>query len=879
MHRCPHCDWDLRDADRFCSNCGRPLIKAHIQPAQIQTYVGDQTVYQARLTVTNVGTNPLRIRFRPSSDLLGLEPVTHTLAPGKTDAYSLTVDLAQVSGVREFIEIDSNESHQALTRIPVQVSRPPDLRLQVEPDLQFYGESTDCRLAVIHAGGGAATIKGGYVQDAFATLSVPAEETLVGGDRADFPLLIDHRDLQEGENQVRVVLDLAGLGEQAYAVPFRLTRRPNLHATPIRLGDLLPGRVRQGETEIRNDSDQTVTIHHIRTVGGDWLRPQGDERLPIRLEPGWSRRVKVEVSTHGLAGQMLNGQLAVQWNRDQTLTVPVRVRVLSPHEYEGYAGVDFGTTNSCVCVSLPEDLTGRPVMVPLHITSEGDPVHIIPTAIYYPNPDDLETYVVGEVAKEKAMQPDTTAYAVLRIKRRLGSAEPIAIYERQLKPEQVAAHILRYLLDRAEDYIKQIIRRAVVTVPADYSTRQMRAMLEACKLAGLAEAEVHRQDLQEALEQDLLDVLDEPLGAALDYIYTPKGNDLRDHRFLIYDLGGGTLDVSLVHIQRGDGEPLDLKVLAVEGREIGGEDFTARLADQLVAQVRADRGWSDVDLPYEMAADEFEFLHSSQQQQVRFNRAKVQETAEQVKVALTEEEATPKDLRLMVGYPPRIIGVPIRVTREEFEELIRTDIESSVELVREALECAGVSPGDVSRMILTGGASQMPIIRRALGSLGIPLEQAEDSKECVARGAFRMGWQRLGVSHGTLRPLGLHNKTSSRYGVIVNRPGADAEFVEVIPKGVDLPTPWYDYPDPSLPPEAAPTASRPVFELPVVRNRSRLQASGALQPIGRIRAQVPGASPAHPVRVRVQMQLDKFKVLRVRVLAGDQQLENRFTDV
>jgi actin-like ATPase involved in cell morphogenesis len=882
LPRCPHCEWEVRESDRFCANDGRPLIRAHYDPVTIQEYVADHDAYPGAFTVTNVGVNPLRLRLNPTSELVKLSEREAVVGPGETRDFAFVVDMTHAHTVRDQIEIESNESKPVTRRIQVLVSRPPRLSLRVEPESLYFGESAECRLVVSHTGGGLCTIRSGFCREPWGSVALTAEEGLASGDSLGLPLTIDSRDLPEGENTLTVGLDLAGLGEQSFSVPFRLVRRPNVHGTPVRLPDMLPGRVRTAETLVSNDSDHPISISHVRTQGGDWLRIAEGLKLPIRLEPGQSWPVKVEVRTFHLAGQPLGGRILLQWDRDEVAQVPVRVRVLDPQEYEGYAGIDFGTTNSCVCVARPGDPEGEPVMVPLDYTSEGDPVHIIPTTIYFPNAADLDEFQVGERARMMAVVPSESAFTVARIKRKLGTGGPIQIHEQSVRPEQIAARILRHLLDRAEDFTKKLIKRAVVTVPADYATRQMKAMLEACRLAGLEDVEMHRGDMIAALEQDLLDVLDEPLAAALDYIYTPQGQDLSDDRFLIYDFGGGTLDVSLIHLQRGAaGAPTEFRVLGVEGREIGGEDFTDRLAAFLVERIRRERGWSDVDLPYEMDSDEFAFLHPAQQQQVRSNRQTLLRIADEVKIALSDLERVERSVALMVGYPPRVTPVSVAVSRSEFAELIRADVEASVALVREALAFAGVEPGAVSRVILTGGTSQIPLVQETLASLGIPLQAAVQHKECVARGAFRMGWYRLGVSHGTLRPLGLHNKTSSRYGVMVNRPGVGAEFIEVVPKGIDLPTAWFEYPAAGCPEAMLPKAQRPVFELSVVRSRSRFGAAGGggLEPIGRVRAAVPGASPANPVGVRVQMQLDRYKVLCVQVLAGGQQLEHTFSDV
>jgi actin-like ATPase involved in cell morphogenesis len=883
LPRCPHCDWEVRETDRFCSGDGRPLIRAHYDPVAIQEYIAGRDAYGGAFTVTNVGINPLRLRLHPSSDLVELAEHEAVIGPSEVREFAFVVNLAHAHTVREAIELESDESSPTVARIQLLISRPPQLALRVEPEVLYFGESAECRLVVSHTGGGLCTVRSAYCQEPWGSVVMAAEESLGIGDSLALALTIDSRDLPEGENSLTVGLELAGLGEQTFTVPFRLARRPNVHGTPVRLPDLLPGRVRTAETVVSNDSDQPITIAHVRSQGGDWLRVADGLKLPIRLDPGQSRPVKVEVRTHRLAGQSLVGSLVLQWDRDEAVQVPVRVRVLDPQEYEGYAGIDFGTTNSCVCVARPGDPSGEPVMVPLDFTSEGDPVQIIPTTIYFPNPDDLDEFLVGERARMMAVVPSESAFTVARIKRRLGQPEPVLVHEQPLKPEQVAARILRYLLDRAEDFTKCLIKRAVVTVPADYSTRQMKAMLEACRLAGLEDAELHRGgDLIDALENDLLDVLDEPLAAALDYIYTPQGQDLCDDRFVIFDFGGGTLDVSLIHLERGEaGAPTNFRVLAVEGREIGGEDFTDRLAAFLVERIRRERGWSDVDLPYEMDSDEFAFLRPAQQQQVRSNRQDLLRIADEVKIALSDLERVERNFQLSVGYPPRRTPVKVAVTRAELNALIRDDVAASVTLVQEALAFAGVSPGDVSRIILTGGTSQIPLVQETLASLGIPLQAAVQHKECVARGAFRMGWYRVGVSQGALRPLGLHNKTAGRYGVMVNRPGVGAEFVEVVPKGVDLPTEWYEYPGFGEPEGMLPMAQRPVFELHVVRSRSRTgpAGGGGLQAVGRIRAAVPGASPANPVGVKVQMQLDRYKVLCVRVLAGGRQVEHTFSDV
>ncbi len=341
-------------------------------------------------------------------------------------------------------------------------------------------------------------------------------------------------------------------------------------------------------------------------------------------------------------------------------------------------GIDLGTTNSCM--SVLED--GVPVII---TSSEG--LRTTPSVVAFTNKGEI---LVGASAKRQAVtNPDHTFTS---IKRRMGTGDRFNIDGRKFSPEEISAMIIRKLKKDAGDYFGEEVTDAVITVPAYFTDAQRQATKDAGRIAGL----------------NVMRIINEPTAAAFAY-----GLDNgQPQKVLVYDLGGGTFDVSIIEI----GEGL-IEVLATSGdNHLGGDDFDARLAQYIVSEFERTE---HVNIRKDQAAMQ-----------------RVAEEAEKVKIALSSLTQTQINLPFlsMDGGKPHHLDMTI--TRVKFEELTRDLVDRTAVPVQNALRDAGINPGDLSRVLLVGGSTRIPAVQEKVRRmLGMEPSRSVNPDECVAMGA------------------------------------------------------------------------------------------------------------------------------------------------
>lgn len=346
-------------------------------------------------------------------------------------------------------------------------------------------------------------------------------------------------------------------------------------------------------------------------------------------------------------------------------------------------GIDLGTTNSCVAVMEG----GEPVVI---ANSEG--ARTTPSVVGFTKTGDR---LVGQVAKRQAItNPDRT---VISIKREMGSDYKVDIDGKKYTPQEISAMILQKLKGDAEAYLGQPVTEAVITVPAYFTDAQRQATKDAGKIAGL----------------NVKRIVNEPTAAALAYGFDKQGSD---QRILVFDLGGGTFDVSIIEI--GDGV---IEVLATNGdNHLGGDDFDNRLTDWIVREFQARE---HIDLHKDFAAMQ-----------------RVRDAAEQAKKELSTAEQT----QILLPYLSQNKGEPVHLdltlTRTKFEELIYDLIERTAGPVQNALSDAGIAPSELGRVLLVGGSTRIPAVQRKVRLLtGKEPSRNINPDECVAQGAAVLG--------------------------------------------------------------------------------------------------------------------------------------------
>ena len=342
-------------------------------------------------------------------------------------------------------------------------------------------------------------------------------------------------------------------------------------------------------------------------------------------------------------------------------------------------GIDLGTTNSCVAVMEG----GQPTVIP---NSEGG--RTTPSVVGFKETDRL----VGQVAKRQAVaNPDKT---VISIKREMGTDYKVNIDSKAYSPEEISAMILSKLKADAEAYLGQPVTQAVITVPAYFNDSQRQATKNAGKIAGL----------------EVLRIINEPTAAALAYGLDKQ--DRKNQKILVFDLGGGTFDVSSLEI--GDGV---FEVLSTNGNtRLGGDDFDDRIMALLVEEFKKENG---IDLSQDKLA-----------------KQRLKEAAEKAKIELSTLTQTTISLPFITADATGPKHLEYTLTRAKFESMIADLVESTLVCTRNALKDAGLQKSDIANVVLVGGSTRVPCVVEAL-SKEIPVTPFKgiNPDECVAIGA------------------------------------------------------------------------------------------------------------------------------------------------
>ncbi len=367
-------------------------------------------------------------------------------------------------------------------------------------------------------------------------------------------------------------------------------------------------------------------------------------------------------------------------------------------------GIDLGTTNSCVAVIEG----GEPVVI---ANAEG--ARTTPSVVGFSKTGER---LVGQVAKRQAItNPDRT---IASIKREMGTAYKVSVDGKNYTPQEISAMILQKLKADAEAYLGETVTSAVITVPAYFTDAQRQATKDAGKIAGL----------------DVKRIINEPTAAALSYGIDKEN----DQKVMVYDLGGGTFDVSI--IEMGDGVQ---EVLATAGNnKLGGDDFDKRVIDWMAQSFKAESG---IDLQSDKMAMQ-----------------RLKEAAEKAKIELSGVTQAAINLPFITADATGPKHLDLSLTRAKFNELTADLVENTMTPVRRALQDSGLSIGEIDKVLMVGGSSRIPAVQEAVkGLIGKDPFKGINPDECVAVGAAIQG----GVLGGEVDGLLLLDVTPLSLGV------------------------------------------------------------------------------------------------------------------
>jgi len=866
---CRFChQWESADGDTYCSFCGSLLLlldvtpDSHVlistlAPAKVLTLRnGSNHAMQVTIVANGGAANPA-VSFSPA-------PAVTVPANGEVQVTAAVNGSLLSPGFHRTLEyafvVDGEERKRRPFRLEIRSGPMPKL---LTPSIDFddvqEGESARRSIELTNAGSVPLRIRrvmaGGSphlcIERDFAehllrygeTLSIPVVWNAAREENAG--------DVQDGGTiHIEFVNHPDALDVPVAARTFRY--RLDVKPPSVRFANAVAKRDYAATLRIENRGTTDVEIVSIEsdqpwldivTRAATFTLLCGDSASRVLLSPTTFARsfeFKLLCRRRTLGEGKHRATVTIRPHGQPPIAVPVEITIVKPKEYHDYIGIDFGTTNSVVAVMsngrrnielVSDEVTGK---------------ELIPSVLVFDDPD---TYKIGEAARREAdVAPDRT---VRSIKRVMGYESDRTFFDRSYSAAELASKIIARLVQLAEQKLhtestnaaQYDIGRAIITVPANFYDLQIRDVLEACREAGLDTEEERARRVEKAHrdEGDLVNagiILDEPSAAVLYYIdflrHTRDADEIteaiareRGLTLLVFDYGGGTLDVSVARVTKLGGGGTGLSILANMGdNTIGGDHIDVMLMKVLLRRCVDELPLPKFEFDTTLITANFRDLERRREreewsrdiwQQILRVRAQWKDLSEQTKIDIAHGGTAPIAVRAdlivrvvngAIQFAPASVSIP-PLPSAAFDDLLQSVLAKSTELIGSSLALAGIVAGDVDYILHTGRQSLLPQIRRCVRAVfptlgdDRDLLEEEHLKICVAKGAALYGAMRDRLVERDARIVFLSTgrKLPHSYGVEKFTNPIEPEFDEVIPRGESYPVERTKvYPPEMLPP-------------------------------------------------------------------------------
>ena len=880
MAVCSKCDvgWVIHSHDKYCGYCGCKVFDFSVTWEQEPwIYAGDDAnLHALTILVENTGAYPITFHpIQPTRDNTILFPQENgspfKVNAGRRHPIPIQVNPANLARYAATITVRAQDAPPNLISeesLHLKALPRPDFKLTPNPVKVRHRRGTEKVREELHLEAQQSQF---YISDIKATgrsvLRVGYSTKQLHQENGAFKkviLEIDCNQLTDEPNVVKLNFELRGLSqpiEKQIEIQRQIVPDPPRLFVPQMNLDITQEREKTHTLTLQNRGERTLTIQNIAFSDPFNLIRMSNVEYPTTIEGGGQHNVEmqllavdVEPGDHTI-NFTINSNCVTGPEYEYVLNVTVNALEVYPH----YLAIDFGTTNSCCAYLGAQD-------APQLIQLGSDYLKIIPSSIiYHSQPQNGVVYKVGYEAETDRTSEIDGPYYISSVKRWLGFN-----WNRQfpnnleLQPSDVVADILKHIIERAEKHLDTIstkskIKKCVITYPTMFTRKQQEDIKQAFEKIGITD----------------LKLIDEASAASLEAISQRRQQG--DYRLLVYDFGGGTVDIVLSHV-KNDGREITIEPLAHGGNpRYGGDDVTQAIVDFVLAEFRKRILRENLNLSFSIPCLSPRKVWQSSENQQK-DRATILNTrylytrAEELKIELSDQDTANRDfpLNIVVGYDVRPLDslthgqINVSISTRELNSLVASELHQTfVEIDTMISNNDRYLPEIV---ILAGQSSRMPIVKKMMAAhfqreyhTNVDIHLSESPKECVAIGAAQYG---MTYSMPATVWFDIRNfrKTHSSIG-IMQFDGIQQVFKEIIPKGSLIPD------------ESVGSMDMPLRTGETnIDVRERFGENGTLSPIDEYALRLPENIPREAlIEAQLQMSVEDTDEIKVVALVGGEE--------